>query len=353
MTTAADPSPQAVLGPLSESAVFLTLTIADGGEEQVRELLTDVSGLTRSVGFRVPEQRLNCVVGVGSAAWDRLFDGPRPAELHPFPVIKGERHTAPSTPGDLLLHIRARAIYPCFELARFVMDRLRGAVKVVDEVHAFRYFDMRDLLGFVDGTENPTGAEAADAVLIREDAEPFRGGSYVIAQKYLHDMETWNAMSVEEQELVIGRRKLDDLELDDDVRPSNSHVSLTTIVEPDGTERQILRDNMPFGTVGEGEFGTYFIGYAATPEVIERMLRRMFIGEPVGNHDRILDVSTAHTGALFFVPAQDFLDDLPPAPGSPAPAVPESEALAVPEPATAAITHSDLGIGGLSGRSGR
>jgi porphyrinogen peroxidase len=319
---------QPVLAPLSESAIFLTLVISDGGEQRVRDLLSDLAGLTRSVGFRLPDEQLSCVAGIGSAAWDRLFTGPRPGQLHPLPEFVGSVHTAPSTPGDLHLHLRSRRLHPCFELARFVVERLTGAASVIDEVHGFRYFDARDLLGFVDGTENPTGPAAATAALIDDQGDPFVGGSYVIVQKYLHDIPAWQAHSIEEQELVIGRRKLEDVEIDELVRPSDSHVSVNTIVDEDGTERQILRDNMPFGSVGDGEFGTYFIGYSATPEVTERMLRRMFIGEPVGNTDRILEVSTATTGGLYFVPSQDFLDELPPAPEQPG-----------------RTPHADLGIG--------
>ena len=128
-------------------------------------------------------------------------------------------------------------------------------------------------------------------------------------------MAAWDALTVEEQERVIGRAKLSNVEMADDVKPSNSHVALNTIVDPDGTQRQILRDNMPFGSLGAGEFGTYFIGYAATPSVTELMLQHMFLGDPPGNYDRILDFSTAVTGTLFFVPTADFLDDPPPLPG--------------------------------------
>ncbi len=202
----------------------------------------------------------------------------------------------------------------CWELASLVVGRLVGAATVVDEVHGFRYFDERDLLGFVDGTENPTGPAAAAAVTIGDEDPSFAGGSYVIVQKYLHDMAAWDALSVEEQERVVGRAKLSNVEMDDDVKPTNSHVALNTIFDPDGTQRQILRENMPFGSLGAGEFGTYFIGYASTPSVTELMLRHMFLGDPPGNYDRILDFSTAVTGTLFFVPTADFLDDPPPLP---------------------------------------
>jgi putative iron-dependent peroxidase len=291
--------PQPVLSPLTTAAIFLVVTIDPGGEPVTRDLLADLPALQRAVGFRVPELRLSCVAGIGSQGWDRLFGRPRPAELHPFRELAGPRHRAPATPGDLLFHIRAGRLYPCFELASQVMDRLRGSVTVCDEVHGFKYFDVRDLLGFVDGTENPVGPAASAAVLVGDEDPAFAGGSYVIVQKYLHDLQAWNALPVEAQEKVIGRTKLSDIELDDAVQPADSHVARTTIVDPDGAERQILRDNMPFGTVGRGEFGTYFIGYARTPTVTERMLERMFLGDQEASHDRILDFSTAVTGTLF------------------------------------------------------
>jgi putative iron-dependent peroxidase len=350
--------PQAVLTPLTAAALFLVATIDPGAEEVVRDLLADISGLERTVGFRVPTAALTLVTGIGSEAWDRLFAGPRPAELHPFKELRGDRHHAVSTPGDLLFHIRATQADLCFELASLIMDRLRGSVAVVDEVHGFKYFDDRDLLGFVDGTENPTGDATTGAVTIGAEDPDFAGSSYVIIQKYLHDLSTWNALSTEAQELVIGRRKLSNVELADDVKPANSHVALNTINDPDGTQRQILRDNMAFGAVGRGEFGTYFIGYAATPSVTEQMLENMFIGDPPGNYDRILDFSTAVTGNLFFVPTGAFLDDPPPAPGeavqSPAEAVQtpaEANDEAEPTNTTSAPSGVDgsLGIAGLRG----
>jgi len=308
------PEPQAVLTPLTEAAIFLVLTVDQGEEDLVRDLLADVSGLKRSVGFRIPEGGLSCVAGLGSALWERLFGSPRPAGLHPFAEIIGARHNAVATEGDLLFHIRAHRFDLCFELAQRLTDRLVGSARVVDEVHGFRSFDERDLLGFVDGTENPDGSAAFAAVTIGEEDPQFAGGSYVIVQKYLHELATWDALPVSEQERVIGRTKLSDIELPDDVKPTNSHVALNTIVDDDGSERQIMRFNMPFGTVGLQEFGTYFIGYARTPDVIEQMLRNMFVGKPPGNYDRVLDFSTAVTGSLFFVPTGDFLDD-PPARG--------------------------------------
>lgn len=302
---------QQVCSRPARSAVVLVLTVHDGASTAaVRSLLGDLPGLTRSVSFRVPDSELISVVGLGAGMWDRLFENPRPRHLHPLAELHGSPHSAPSTPGDLLLHLRAAHLDLCFELARLVMERLREHVEVADEVHGFKYFDERDLLGFVDGTENPEGNSAVEAVTVGDEDPDHAGGSYVIVQKYLHDMEAWNALSVEQQEAAVGRSKLDDVEMDDDVKPTNSHIALNDISDADGNDLDIVRENMPFGSMAEKEFGTYFIGYAKDPGITERMLRNMFIGVPEGNYDRLLDFSRAVTGGLFFVPSEDFLDSL-------------------------------------------
>jgi putative iron-dependent peroxidase len=305
------PLSQAVGTPITRSAIFIVATLNPSEEhnETVRALCGDVAGLVRSVGKRVPEGDLSCVVGFGAAAWDVLFGAPRPAALHAFREIGTGERVAVSTPGDLLLHIRAEQMDLCFELATQLMTRLGEAVTVIDEVQGFRYFDMRSIIGFVDGTENPVGREAAHFTLIGDEDPDFAGGSYVLVQKYLHDMTHWNQLSTEAQERIIGRTKLSDIELDESVKPSCSHSSLTTLVK-DGQEVKILRDNMPFGRPGAGEFGTYFIGYARSPEPMEEMLENMFIGLPPGNYDRLLDFSKAVTGSLFFVPSADLLEEL-------------------------------------------
>jgi putative iron-dependent peroxidase len=303
--------PQAVVAELTKTAIFLVVTINPGADcaGAVRELAGDLGGLVRAVGFRDLAGRLTCVTGIGAGAWDRLTGARRPAGLHPFTEIAAGPRRAVATPGDLLFHIRATRMDLCFELATQIMARLRDAVTAVDEVHGFRYFDERDLLGFVDGTENPVGAAAAEAALIGAEEPDFAGGSYVVVQKYLHDLAAWDRLPLEEQERVIGRTKLADIELSDPVKPAYAHNALTTIVE-DGAEVKIVRDNMPFGSVGDGEYGTYFIGYARSPDVIEQMLVNMFVGVPEGNYDRLLDVSRAVTGNLFFVPSVPVLESL-------------------------------------------
>ena len=303
---------QAVDARLTSAAIFLVVALDAGAAAQnaVRGLCGDLSSLVRGVGFRASHGQLSCIVGIGSVAWDRLFGSPRPKELHPFREIQGVHH-APGTPGDLLFHIRAASIDLCFELATEILRRLGDAAAAADTVQGFKYFDNRDLLGFVDGTENPVAQAAVDATLIGDEDAAFAGGSYVIVQKYLHDMGKWNAIPVEQQEKIIGRKKLSDIELADAEKPSYAHNVLTSI-EEGGESLEILRDNMPFGDPAKGEFGTYFIGYARSPARIERMLENMFVGNPPGNYDRLLDVSRAVTGSLFFVPTTTFLDDVAP-----------------------------------------
>jgi len=349
---------QPVSSPLTNTAIFLVVTINPEDENRalVLSLCADLSALLRAVGFRSPEGSLSCIMGFGSDAWDRLFGWPRPAELHPFREIRsGPRH-ARSTPGDLIFHIRAKRMDLCFELATQIVARLEGAVTTAEEIHGFRYFDERDLLGFVDGTENPTGSAAADAVFIRDEDPAFAGGSYVIVQKYLHNLDAWNKIPTEAQEKIIGRTKVSDIELDDSVKPTSAHNALTTI-EENGRELKILRDNMPFGRAGHGEFGTYFIGYSRSPRIIEQMLENMFVGRPPGNYDRILDFSTAVTGNLFFIPTATFLDSV--SPDQPAPATSSgtqkltrvSGAPVETSACTAPSKDGSLGIGSLKGEN--
>jgi putative iron-dependent peroxidase len=357
MTTLNDPDeaplPQPILGPLTRAAIFLVVTVKPEPESYatMRSFCGDLAGLIRAVEFRDIDAGLTCIAAFGSDAWDRLFGNPRPAELHPFREFRsGSRH-AVATPGDVLFHIRAGRMDICFELATQIMERIADAVSVADEVQGFRYFEDRDLIGFVDGTENPRGAVALEAALVGEEDAPFAGGSYVLVQKYLHDMKAWNALSTEAQELIIGRKKLTDIELDDATKPASAHSALTVIVE-NAKEVKILRDNMPFGQPGRGEFGTYFIGYCRTPRITELMLENMFVGRPPGNYDRLLDFSRAVTGGLFFAPSATFLDAAGEEPAAtPAIATPPvaTPPIAPDTPTPSSVRDTSLGIGSLKG----
>jgi porphyrinogen peroxidase len=338
-----------VTAPLTRAAIFLVTTLNPGTNHcaAVRTLCGDLGALVHAVGVRDLEGGLSCVLGFGSGAWDQLFGPPRPAMLHPFREIRAGARHAVSTPGDLLFHIRSKRMDLCFELATQIMVRLGDAVSPVDEVQGFHYFDDRDLIGFVDGTENPQGQELMDAVLIGAEDPAFAGGSYVIVQKYFHDLNAWSALPTEAQERIIGRTKLSNVELDDAIKPTSAHNALTTIVE-DGKDIKILRDNMPFGRAGYGEFGTYFIGYSRSPRTIEQMLENMFIGRPPGNYDRLLDFSRAVTGNLFFVPTTTFLEGVtadPPADAAPSTVPAPVEA----PPSSHSANDGSLGIGSLKG----
>jgi putative iron-dependent peroxidase len=357
MTTLNDldqvPLPQSVLGPLTRAAIFLVVTVKPEPESYatMRSFCSDLAGLIRAVEFRDIDAGLTCIAAFGSDAWDRLFGNPRPAELHPFREFRSGNRHAVATPGDVLFHIRAGRMDICFELATQIMERITDAVSVADEVQGFRYFEDRDLIGFVDGTENPRGAVALEATLVGEEDAPFAGGSYVMVQKYLHDMKAWNALSTEAQELIIGRKKLTDIELDDAAKPASAHSALTVIVE-NGKEMKILRDNMPFGQPGRGEFGTYFIGYCRTPRITELMLENMFVGRPPGNYDRLLDFSLAVTGGLFFAPSATFLDAAgEEQPAAPAIAPPPAAAppITPDTPTPSSVRDTSLGIGSLRG----
>lgn len=303
--------PQSIVTPLSKAAVFLILKLDPAAQALTHalEVTSDIGGLVRAVGFRDLHGHLSCNVGIGSDAWDRLGRPQRPAQLRRFAEIRGPVHTAPATGGDLLFHIRAERSDMCFDLERLILQALGDSVTVEDEVQGFRYFDSRDLLGFVDGTENPTGNAICQSALVQSDDAPFEGGSYVVVQKYLHRLDRWQALDTKSQEAIVGRSKLENVELEDPPG-QESHKTLTTIVDEHGVEHDILRDNMPFGRPGHAEYGTYFTGYSRNLWVIQQMLHNMFVGGKTGHHDRILDFSTAITGSTFFAPSNSLLMSL-------------------------------------------
>ena len=345
---ASDPSPlpQPVVAPMTSAAIFLTLAIAPGdlAGAAARGFCPDLSGLVRSVSARDPAAGLTCVLGISTVGWDRMFPGgPRPAELHPFREFKADDRHAMATPGDLMFHIRANRMDLCYELTALIVHRLGEAAVTVDEVHGFRYFDDRDLIGFVDGTENPQGQRARDAALIGAEDPDFTGGSYVITQRYVHRMAAWAALPTDQQEQIIGRTKADDVELADTVRPTRAHNVLTVIME-NGQPQPILRANMPYGRPGAGDVGTYFIGYCRTPRITELMIEAMFIGRPPGNYDRLLDFSRPVTGGLFFCPTISFLDSVTAAADPATAEAPPS--VSDPHPAA---SGGSLGIGSLKG----
>jgi putative iron-dependent peroxidase len=301
----------AVNAPQTRDAIFLVVVLGPDAAavQRTRNVCGQLDALVRAVGARDIQGNLSCAAAFGSDVWDRLFGQPRPADLHPFRELRSAKRFAPATAGDILFHIRAERFDLCFELAAQICARLGDSVTTVDETHGFRYFDDRDLTGFVDGTENPTGAESVEATIVGDEDPPFAGGSYVMVQRYLHDLQAWHTLPTETQEGIIGRTKLDDIELDDTVKPTFAHNALTTLVE-NGNELKILRHNMPFGSATAGDSGTYFIGYARSLHPLETMLENMVLGQPAGNYDRLLDFTHPVTGSNFFAPSVQFLSGL-------------------------------------------
>ena len=348
------PQPQPAINlPQTRHAIFLVYGVKAGPTHaaRVRHVCGNLDGLLRAVGTRAPDVALAVAVAFGSDVWDRLFGPTRPAELHAFREFRAGPRVAPATPGDLFFHVTANDMGVCYELAAQIFAHLGESVTLIDETHGFRYFDDRDLTGFVDGTENPVGEDSVAATIIGDEDPAFAGGSYVMVQKYVHDHAAWNSLPTEVQEGIIGRRKLDDIELDDDVKPPYAH-NVLTLIEENGEEIEIRRHNMPFGSAGGGDSGTYFIGYARSPRPMELMLENMVVGRPPGTYDRLLDFAHPITGTLFFVPSLEFLaamgaDDAAPVP-PPASSPPTSPSPGAPVRA-AGRTDGSLNIGSLKG----
>ena len=299
-------------------ARFLVLAVGTepAAATQVAAALAAVPALTRAVAQRDDHAALSCVVAIGTDAWDRLAPGRgRPAQLHAFRALADGNRVAPSTAGDVLLHIRAAREDFCHELARLIVARLGEAAAVVEETHGFAYLDSRDLIGFVDGTENPAGEERRAFTVVGDEDPPHAGGSYVTTQKYVTDFAAWQALSTEEQEAVIGRTKADDVERDD--APPTAHKERAKIVR-DGVEQKILRHNRAFGSAGAS--GTFFIAYARDLSVTEGMLERMVVADAEGHYDHLLDFSRPISGCNFFAPALDVLESLGEPPADPPPA---------------------------------
>jgi porphyrinogen peroxidase len=303
-----DIKPQNVLDHHGDNAIFMVwnfkmdLDVKDA----FQRICKLVINLNNSADVRFPDCGVSCVMGIGYDAWFQLhLPVPMPKELENFVSVVGEKHTAVSSKGDLHFHIRGNGSSVCYDMAHAISDVLEPVAISIEEIHGFRFWDGRSILGFVDGTENPHGQGRTFFGLVGDDDPIYKGGSYLFVQKYTHDLNAFEELSTEEQEKVFGRYKLNDIEMPDDIKPSNSHIALANV----GDEFKIIRDNMPFGNISTNEMGTYFIAYASIFSTVKKMLNNMFIGSPKGNYDRLLDFSTPKTGTLFFVPTLDMLDD--------------------------------------------
>ncbi|HEY8955127.1 Dyp-type peroxidase [Chitinophaga sp.] len=303
-------SPQNVLDYHGTHTIFLVWNFKEHMDIKAgfQHICALVINLNNSASLRFPDSGVSCVMGIGHDAWLALeLPTPLPRELESFQAIEGDKHRAVSTKGDLHFHLRGDTAGSCYDMAADLSAILLPIADCMEEVHGFRYWDGRSILGFVDGTENPHGPQQrAYFGLVGAEDPAYQGGSYLFVQKYIHDLRAFKALSLEEQEKVFGRSKQNDIEMPDAVKPANSHTAVANI----GDDFKIIRDNMPFGNMATNEMGTYFIAYASTFATVKKMLTNMFVGSPPGNYDRLLDFSTPQTGTLFFAPTLTLLKQI-------------------------------------------
>ena len=285
------PQPQsAICAETGAFGLFLTLTLAsDAPAPALRRALAAIPALTHSVANRMAEPTLVSSVAIGSAVWQRLMETDAPAGLVPFQALFNA----------------GRFYLKHFALARRIMTELGPMVRLVEEIHGFKHLGGRDLTGFVDGTENAKGAERAGVALVADG--PFAGGSFVSLQRYVHQLSRWETLAVPEQEAVFGRTKEADEEMDDEVKPPTAHIA-RVVIEEDGTELEILRHSLPYGTTTEA--GLYFVAYGASPHPFRTMLERMVLQDSEGHYDHLMNFSQPVTGAAFFAPSLDRLTAL-------------------------------------------
>jgi putative iron-dependent peroxidase len=300
---------QDVYKDVGQNVVFLTLALNRQDQAAERSAVAELAGrlpaVLNSMRIRLPEANLKCAFGLSAKAWDYLYPGAaKPRELENFAGLHQGTFTMPGTPADLFLHLRAGQQAVLFEIIDQLRDFFQPVTTVVDQTAGFRYFEGRAIIGFIDGTEAPSELDAAGYAIIGDEDPAFAGGSYAFAQKWIHDMDFWKGLPVEEQERAVGRRKFSDLELDDEAKAPNAH-NVAAKVEIDGEEQKIVRMNVPFADLGSGQTGTYFIGYARHWQVTLAMLKQM-----LGMSDYLLQFSQIVTGQAFFIPSRALLDRL-------------------------------------------
>jgi porphyrinogen peroxidase len=289
-------------------ADFLTFVLLESLPGDVfRTIAESAASTQRSVGSQDPTAQLTLTIGVSHNGWNRLLpDQEMPRDLAPFEAMSDGDRTFPSTAGDLFCMIKSERLDLSFLAAKELKLALVGVAELIEDIPAFGYLDSRDLIGFVDGTENPVDEERAEAVLVGDEQPALAGGSYVTVQRYMHRAEKWEAESVHEQERVIGRTKSDDIEMDADAKPASAH-SAKSNVKVDGEEIKMYRQNRAFGNALA--YGTMFVGFARSSETLTTSLRQMIEADQNGDYDRLLDYVDAETGTNYFVPPQTLLDE--------------------------------------------
>ncbi|MCL6244521.1 Dyp-type peroxidase [Acinetobacter sp. ANC 7200] len=302
-------SAQSVILPLpSDHARFIVLRLKDLTISELKEQLEDLFSTRDRLITQHPNAQIKTAVAFGPELWAQLYSQ-APAGFKQLDPIQGS-FNMPVAPADVLIHIAAQRTDICFALSQAFFDGIQDKVEVLDERVCFRNFDGRDLTGFIDGTENPQFPDdRAETALLAEDAGIFADGSFVFAQRYAHNLDKWKKLKVDAQEHVIGRTKLESIELNEDEQPENSHISRTVVEDGEGEELAILRHSLPYGD-GRGDQGLFFIAYTKDLSIIDSMLVRMFGTSGDGIHDRLLHFVTPMDGAYYFAPSEELLEEV-------------------------------------------
>jgi len=300
---------QSVILPLpSDHARFIVLRLKDLSIKELKEKIADLLSTRDRLITQYPHAQIKTAVAFGPELWAQIYTQ-APKGFKPLAPIQGS-FEMPVKPADVLIHIAAQRTDICFALSQAFFEGITDKVDVLDERVCFRNFDGRDLTGFIDGTENPQFPDdRAEVALLDEDHGIFSDGSFVFAQRYAHNLEKWKQLKVDTQEQVIGRTKLESIELDDEVKPENSHVARTVVENTEGEEMEILRHSLPYGD-GKGDQGLFFIAYTQDLNIIDAMLLRMFGTSGDGIHDRLLHFVTPMDGAYYFAPSEELLEEV-------------------------------------------
>jgi putative iron-dependent peroxidase len=301
----------AILQETGSHGLFVVFDVKSGRPgvaKAAARAAADLPALVNSLGASLGNAGLAATIAFGSEFWDQLETGKKPKHLRKQKPVQGAPGIVPSTGGDLFLHIKSDRHDVNWDLAHKFKDTLPPETVVMDETEGFTYKDNRDLTGFIDGTANPKGHDPrAEAALIDpSDDAAFAGGSYVLVQKYIHNLKSWNTLSDRDQEQAVGRRKSDSEELP--VKPPTSHIARAELVEG-GKERPIVRHSMPWGKA-TGDSGLLFCAYAKDPGIFEKQLERLYGVSGDGVADRMMSFTKAVSSAIFFAPSLETLSTL-------------------------------------------
>jgi putative iron-dependent peroxidase len=284
--------------------VHLFLNAHEGYEPVIREALSQLPEIFDSITDQFSEAMFSGVVAIGASYWNELYPDKYPEGLKPFPAMSCDDRQMPGSPFDLYIQLRSDRQDVNYIASKRVMNLFGETVDLVEQVPCFRYLDGRDLTGFVDGTENPKGRKRRE-VALTSNMGVFDSGSFVHVQRYRHHLKVWERLPTQEQELIIGRTKMDDVEFEKDEMPNTAHVKRANVKDENGNGRELMRQSMPYGDLSQQ--GLLFVSYCANPDNFETILKNMVFGNDDGDYDHLLNYTSAETGAAFFAPSIEFL----------------------------------------------